>query len=231
MGCDIHMAVELYKGGKWTWVKDAIACLGCDGTKVVKYGDKESPCFCTHGYHGSPGRSHGFDQRNYDAFGVLANVRNGTWGEPTPFISEPRGLPSSLSAELADEQRSDKDGAYWLGDHSFSWLALSELTAFDWSQKLHREGTVSWETFAKWDRVSPPNSYCAAASGLTVTQAVAEQMLASKGAAPYVRVTWTETLGDAAEPFYSKFIPQLKALAETNHVGPNDVRIVFGFDS
>lgn len=66
-----------------------------------------------------------FDWRWYGMFGFLANVRN--YSEVPP-LAEPRGLPPDADY---DEER---DGDRWLGAHSFSWLSLDELLAFDYDQ-------------------------------------------------------------------------------------------------
>lgn len=61
-----------------------------------------------------------FDWRSYGMFAFLANVRNYSGIKP---LSEPRGLPADSPAERDDE---------YLGDHSYSWLSLDELIAFDY---------------------------------------------------------------------------------------------------
>jgi hypothetical protein len=65
---------------------------------------------------------HPFDWRSYGLFGFLANVRNYA---AVPPISEPRGIP--------DDSPGGGDDGY-LGDHSFSWLSVDELCAFDYDQ-------------------------------------------------------------------------------------------------
>lgn len=64
-----------------------------------------------------------FDWRDYSVFGFLANVRNYS---AVPPISEPRGLPE-------DAVQGDDSG---LGDHSFSWLTVEELLAFDYDKSV-----------------------------------------------------------------------------------------------
>lgn len=59
-----------------------------------------------------------FGYRSYALFGFLADVRNYSAVKP---ISEERGRPEDFS---------DDDDA--LGDHSFSWLSVSELLAFNY---------------------------------------------------------------------------------------------------
>lgn len=65
-----------------------------------------------------------FGWRSYGVFAFLAGVRNYS---AIPPISEPRGLPEDATV-------SDDDG--WLGDHSFSWLSVAELLAFDYDQSI-----------------------------------------------------------------------------------------------
>lgn len=60
--------------------------------------------------------------RNYAVFGFLAGVRNYSDVEP---ISEPRGIPDDACPEVAEEVRMS-------ADHSYSWLTLAELRAFDY---------------------------------------------------------------------------------------------------
>lgn len=66
---------------------------------------------------------HPFDWRDYGMYGFLANVRNYS---AVPPISEPRGLPDDAPPE------GDEVDECWLGDHSYSWLLLAELLAFNY---------------------------------------------------------------------------------------------------
>jgi len=66
-----------------------------------------------------------FDWRSYGMYAFLAGVRNYSAVKP---IAEPRGLPEDA------DYREDDD--HWLGEHSFSWLSLDELLAFDYSQTM-----------------------------------------------------------------------------------------------
>ena len=78
------------------------------------------------------------ENRNYWAFAVLADVRNGYGfagidkGDPITPISEPRGLPDNMSTELRallDRTEFDDGSWFWLGAHSFSWVTLSPENA------------------------------------------------------------------------------------------------------
>lgn len=64
-----------------------------------------------------------FDWRSYGMFGFLANIRNYS---AVPPLSEPRGLPEDFGAV---EERD-------IGDHSYSWLNVKELSDFDYDQKF-----------------------------------------------------------------------------------------------
>ncbi len=64
-----------------------------------------------------------FDWRSYGMYGFLANVRNYS---AVPPISEPRGLPPDATG----------DTDYTYGDHSYSWLSVEELLAFDYDQPM-----------------------------------------------------------------------------------------------
>lgn len=243
MGTDIHMAIEVRRAGKWCWVPGAIPCMDCNGTKRVKFGDRaEEDCYCVRYAHRGrhEGRMHGYHDRNYDAFGIIANVRNGTCGEETPFISEARGLPDDISAELkaANEapyelpDGNDNPAHFSLGDHSFTSVTLAELLAFNWDDRGGREATINADQYAKWDKKSALDSYCAWSSGETVSMSEAdERITAGKSEGYNVRAKWGESLAEMAGNFHSKFIPELVAISEREGVPATDVRIVFGFDS
>ena len=66
----------------------------------------------------------GFADRNYGAFAFLAGVRN--YAGITPIVSQ-RGLPDDFEGDEGDR---------WPGDHSFSWLSLDELLAFDYEAMM-----------------------------------------------------------------------------------------------
>jgi hypothetical protein len=82
-------------------------------------------------------RARPFPNQNYALFGWLAGVRNYS---SLPVLSEARGLPDDVSADVAlAHQR-------WRGDaHSESWIDVEDLLAFDYDQQVedHREGEVT----------------------------------------------------------------------------------------
>lgn len=145
-----------------------------------------------------------FDNRNYDLFGILANVRNGTWGEPNPPIAAPRGLPKDMAHVSTDEDGEER----WLGDHSFSWVTLRELQEYPWDEPVSKRGWVSHEQAAKFrsDGI-PPESYAACGNH-----------------GEYIE--WSETRRKDVRDWPSDILPLLESLG-----APDDVRLVFGFDN
>lgn len=66
-----------------------------------------------------------FKHRNYSVFGFLADVRNYS---AVPPISQPRGVPPDINYS--------EDDVDYIGDHSFSWLSVAELVAFNYDVLL-----------------------------------------------------------------------------------------------
>jgi hypothetical protein len=83
-----------------------------------------------------------FDWRSYGMYGFLADVRNYS---AVPPISPPRGLPDDYTSPL------DEYGGCELGDHSFSWLTVEELAAFDYDQPLEDRRVTRQTSANSWD--------------------------------------------------------------------------------
>lgn len=172
MGCDIHIKVERRVDGAWQDVP----------WKGVLPED--------------------FDGRNYDLFGVLADVRNGTWGEEMPTIAQPRGWPKDSPTD------GENDGDGWCGDHSFSWVTLAELQAYPWDTVVVVRGWVSNDTAAQFRKDGiPPESYSASGSH-----------------GEYIE--WPSTVRQCVLGWPDEMLPALAAFGS-----PEDVRLCFGFDS
>jgi hypothetical protein len=189
MGCDIHLFVETRESASEPWrpVRVTIACGWCkDGS-----GRDGKPCYFCKGTQ----LEGGYQDRNYDTFAILANVRNGRGfagcdtGDGFIPISEPRGLPADLSSalrQLREDSEKLEDEAHdahyekckadfgcgWFGDHSHSWLSLRELLACDWSRTTKHRGMVSLGHWIKMREAgkAKPESYCGGASGPMVRE-------------------------------------------------------------
>jgi len=116
MGCDIHSICEVFNPQTNTWERTG------DLFPLDKY-DRE--------HFKKDLGPEPFSTRNYGLFGFLANVRN--MSECTP-LRYSRGLPP----EYANYWESNNShNSLYLGDHSFSWLLLSELLNFDYSKEFY----------------------------------------------------------------------------------------------
>ena len=117
MGCDIHIEIDIYQNDKWT-----------------------------HLYEGDEKYFNPFPYRNYSIFGFLGNVRN---DDGIPYITENRGLTADRKEEIQQackeiDKAIEEGDIYWgrpdlpydyLSEyHSVSWVLLSELLEYDYSQ-------------------------------------------------------------------------------------------------
>jgi len=178
------------------------------------------------------------DGRNYRAFAILADVRNGygfagfDTGDPVVPIAYPRGFPEDLSKELSkllyiedeeeewlddaqrdppsvDEDEMEEIDHVWLGNESFSWVTLKELLDYDLDAPVTLRGKVPPDAAQRWkENREPPNNVAAYTSN-----------------PDWVTLEWQRPLQDSA-PLITELINALKPLGE-----PSKVRIVFGFDS
>lgn len=133
-------------------------CTWCRGTGAHKNGRE---CFRCRG----SGKDIGWQNRHYNVFAILANVRIGYFNP----ISKPRGLPLDMSKELmkiAAGGESNYDaliqqyGAGWLGEHSYSHLTLRELLEYNWHQVSTYSGIVSPQEFNEYVTRGKPNTWC-----------------------------------------------------------------------
>ena len=191
MGCDIHIKIE--KRVDNTWVD-----VPWTSSDKREYSPKHDPT-------GKLELSDYFDGRNYNLFGILADVRQGTWGDNIPPIAEPRGIPED-SPWFNESESSDFDT--WFGDHSFSFVTLKELLDYDWDASYTYYTQASKEVAEEMARTgNPPTSWCAWGTNC-------------------VPVTWQTTRRHAVHEWPDDVLPVLQQLGD-----PDDVRLVFGFDS
>ena len=232
MGTDIHAALEIRKNGKWETQLSPNKWFG-------KYDDE-------------PRLTARFDVggRNYDLFAILADVRNGhgfagcDTGDGFVPISEPKGLPDDMD-EHTREALSD--------EHTPSYVTLTELLDYDWSQTTKHRGWVTAVEFEEWDRMKEwepaPKSYCGRVSGATVEHVSLQEMRKRVNAiikrhqnwaagieeikqtmsSVYCLVEWTEQYSDSAGHFWTITMPKLMQLGK--QYGNENVRLVFDFDS
>lgn len=163
------------------------------------------------------------DYRNYRAFAILADVRNGYTfagfdsGDPVIPISEPRGLPQDLSQEIramledtdSGDSWTDDEDFFTLGDHSFSWVTLKELLDVDLEAPVTLRGMVPPQEAQRWKETGKPPAIVAA----------------HVSHADWVRLEWQRPLRESAG-LIGELIEALTPLGDPQHV-----RLVFGFDN
>ena len=209
MGCDIHIIVERQaESGQWQ--------------RVWQHSyDVPDP-------EGTPER---FRDRNYDLFGILADVRNGhgfagiATGSGWPSIAPNRGIPTDSTVTKEDERE------YRLGDHSFTWVSLDELKAFDWDGTVAESyGVVARDEYTRMRQANEdrPQQWCGGISGRDVLTVTENELLAAKEPIPFshVRLSWKETAREGTGDWIGDVQPWLETLAEGR-----PLRLVFGFDS
>ncbi len=233
MGCDIHLLVERLTDEGWkrvpvtpgvidhTWEIERLEeakLRGPDDWGVRYYQGKIDNCW--------------YDNRSYMVFAVLAGVRNGfgfagvPTHEPLKPIAEPRGLPGDRDRTGEGDGEDDWD----YGDHSYSWVTVEELLSYDWEYRLPVVGVFSRrayesEEFQAWNRMkAPPVVYSGGVSGRDVL-VVSEPDVARRSDWTHVGLSWEESVAEHCADF-REIIP---ALCEIGR--PNEVRLVFGFDS
>jgi hypothetical protein len=190
--------------------------------------------------------------RNYDAFAILADVRNGRGfagiktGDGFKPIADPRGVPKDATAEYT------KAVEQYGGDgHSHSHHTLRQLQDFPWEDlRTGHLGVVSSVQYAQWKKDGKPESWCGGVSGPSVTHVSNEEMdeLITSGKLPtelpegvrrqpivdgetsyYTQVRWEEPYSESAGFLHSSLIPTLVDLSEKT--GPDNIRIIFFFDN
>lgn len=187
------------------------------------------------------------DERNYDTFAILADIRNGSGfagvetGEAWPVISQPRGLPDDV--EVNDEIyvecpvcSVEGQKTFWLGEHSHSWVTLEEMKAMvaqlDAKVWYKEKGVVTVDQFLNWKRTGePPSSWCGATSGPGVVVVDEKDFSPNRKDITHVKMTWQRRWRDCAFSF-TQIIEELESTKKAWSVqSDEDVRLVFGFDS
>jgi hypothetical protein len=144
MGTDINYFAERYEAGRW--VPAFAESPGATTGHEIYHGDKF--------YFGG--------DRNYELFEILAGIvdtRTGLTTRGFRPISSPRGLPTDLSAVIAQLAAETKT-------YRHSWLLLQELIRFPWHDTFRAfSGYLNAENYRKfmagepyqWKQVDPPH--------------------------------------------------------------------------
>lgn len=165
----------------------------------------------------------------------------------SPTIDEPRGLPEDACHEFQEYvEQWGQDG------HSHSYLYLTEILEFDWTEGVHQHSIIktvdylSWRMWGKKQGHAPPDPQYFHPGNKTVlsmqdvddiislakTNGEEHNSLREKFAKgdELVDVEWTEFLTRACRSFWLDDIPTLLKYAK-EYGGTDNVRICFFFDS
>lgn len=164
--------------------------------------------------------------RNYLLFAVLADVRNGLgFGgvpthEPIEPIDYPRGLP--------EDYVNPDDHENWDGDHSVSWLMLSEILDYFKEQRImQRYAIITAEQYENWEYGTKPTGHWT--NGVWGPDVKLHDVRDSKDKVDlppdvtHVRISWCEDIATVLAHYVELF--------ESLYEDEGDVRLVFGFDS
>lgn len=174
---------------------------------------------------------HPSDDRRYDWFAILANVRNGRGfagiktGEGFDVIAEPRGIPEDANEEW-------KNYAECL--HSASWLTIEDFDNFDWNQVTVKKAVISLDQYKKLRGTNDsPDTYAGGVSGpniITVDEEMADKILdglTSTTKKVYVNYNWSIIYSKWFDSEITNIIEPLRKLSEKY----DDARLCFAFDS
>lgn len=202
MGCDIHSLAQVKKDGSWKTIKIRIA---------------QEP-------------------RSYNTFALLADVRNGVGfagretGEAWPVLYPCRGLPDDIEKDEDDESnvkldftwywsfdpdKKDPQTTLWMGDHSHSWLSLSEIKNikdFLKDKFYTARGMITLQQREDLERGILPTNWCSFTN--------------MDG---YVNSSWKRPANECH--CLDLYIKELEEVGSQVGAADEEVRLVFGFDS
>lgn len=163
--------------------------------------------------------------RNYLLFAILADVRNGLGfgGTPTHVPIEPIDCPRGLPRDY----KSPDDHEDWYGDHSVSWLMLSEILDYFKEQKsVKRYGVITVDHYEDWEYNTKPTGFWT--TGVfgpdvkTYDATNEEDKVSPPPDVTHVRISWSEDIATVLAHHVELF--------ESLYEDEGDVRLVFGFD-
>ena len=177
-----------------------------------------------------------YDSRNYRVFAILANVRNG-YGfagtythKPLVPIQDRRPWPDGFSTKDGHikllKEYSSIELSVWMGDHSFGYVTIAELLAYDWDQPIYQGGVVGIEEFnrCKSSGDAVPNFWSGDVIGRGI---VISEEYAIHEKTTHVRMQWSQPLRNTVMDFYS----WLQYIRYNSYTNPEKLYLIFGFDS
>lgn len=261
MGTDIHMEVEARIEGMWK-VVDAPESYARDEFHIERFAEAEAEYKATgqkcwdFDYYQNQLKKGWYTGRNYCAFAVLGNVRNGfgfagtVTHKPITPISDRRGLPQDIDDQRLQNylEESEHLDEGWYGDHSFSWVGLDELMAYDWEYQMDARGIVPRAAYEAlraggWNHRTSPQSHkswpkgewmSSGISGSDVhvqNESVPGEYITDKmrPETTHIDLDYTDTVATRCGEYYNMRLSMCELVPEGGSL--KDVRLVFGFDS
>jgi len=228
MGCDIHIICEVKENGQWKLNKENIF-PNSDYYAALEYkklAEERGEEYKIYDWQKNEFQSYPDDNRSYNWFGVLANVRN----EKFDFISEPKGVPDDCCEEWKELVEANQ-----YDYHSHSYLSVKELIEFDWNKVYILSGYININQYIDLRGTNqPPSMYSRDVGGGSIVKLSEESadILLLEGnydtnTIYYVKYSWSIVYREWFEHKLNCYIPPMQKLAEKYE----DVRIVFAFDN
>lgn len=234
MGCDIHMLAEIkmeYPNKEVLPEWEVVGRVFPD----PYYNPKRTPYFVGEEYENNEKFTYEpYNNRNYDLFAILANVRNGSGfagvdtGDGFKPIDLPRGVPKDASSFYKKLVKK------WSGDgHSHSYFTLQELLDFDWKgQTTTKRGWIDYKEYQVFKKKGRPSGWSGDIWGNRIKKISNKKMdkIPKDTKREYfTQVSWRVSYKEAAKDFVDETIPRLQKLLKKEDV--LEVRIVFFFDN
>lgn len=246
MGCDIHFVIERQETEGWREVPYFVEPWTPREKATTTYDKRAWARIDTAKERGIAVLPDAFRSRDYDLFGLLADVRNGhgfagiNTGDGWPAQFPDRGIPADATRRPEDDEQRDYDvddanGIWHFGDHSFTWTTLDELKSVDWDGiKSRLRGVVGWTEWMRFRDAGEhePKSWSGGVTGPSIeilSEAEAMKRLASGiniHDGLHVECFWGCTAREATNDWAGQVLPVLKKIADGK-----PLRLLISFDS
>lgn len=228
MGTDIHLFIERKQNNIWKSFDLPIDCDVCDGHGIATRPDGSTYNCVECNWNdenkygvGKASLSNYIGWRNYVIFAILGNVRNGFGFIDS--ISNCRGIPKDADNDACND--------FLSFEHSASWVSLQELIDYDVNKLYTVHGIISRQQYDGWDKKSSPESWRGWVSGPEI-KTINEDDLNNPESYGWtnIRVHWKKSISESCKRLI-RVRNELQKFCIDTDTDPNDIRLVFDFDS
>ena len=245
MGCDIHLMLEINKSGKWTAIKGIDQNYLNYALKNLKayenFQDEDTQDRNTYEYFvkeveisNTPTYYFLYNNRNYNLFSMLADVRNGIIVGEKYFelsaLSSPRGIPADASKIYKKEVK-----RWGIDGHSHSYFTLNELDTSYWLELEHLYCFLFPDFYKQYletgkiDYIITGRVDCNVISNEEMTDYICSKKYDPRNRDIATLISYDIAHYELAKDFYNNVILYLRELG--NKYGRDNVRLVFFFDN